>query len=79
VGQNMTMPLTGNELSSLVFTWHDIHTVLSKCAFLLPAQSSSTVGLQLECGERLVKEFPSSASLWDVLTHWDSDQDRLED
>lgn len=39
------------------------------------AQSSSTVGLQLECGERLVKEFPSSASLWDVLTHWDSDQD----
>ncbi|KAJ7362000.1 Tether containing UBX domain for GLUT4 [Desmophyllum pertusum] len=38
-------------------------------------QSSATVGLQLESGERLVKEFPSSSSLWDVLYHWDSDQD----
>lgn len=38
-------------------------------------QSVSTVGLQLESGERLVKEFPSSSSLWDVLSHWDSDQD----
>ncbi|RMX57825.1 hypothetical protein pdam_00022691 [Pocillopora damicornis] len=34
-------------------------------------QSISTLGLQLESGERLVKEFPSSSSLWDVLSHWD--------
>ncbi|CAH3157327.1 unnamed protein product [Porites lobata] len=38
-------------------------------------QSTSTVGLQLESGERLVKEFPSSSSLWDVLSYWDSNQD----
>lgn len=36
--------------------------------------SVSTVGLQLESGERLVKEFPSSSSLWDVLLHWDLDE-----
>ena len=45
--------------------------------FMLLVQSVSTVGLQLESGERLVKEFPSSSSVWDVLSHWDSDQDRL--
>lgn len=37
-------------------------------------QSVSTVGLQLESGERLVKEFPSSSSLWDVLLYWDLDE-----
>lgn len=42
----------------------------------LPVQSTSTVGLQLESGERLVKEFPTSSSLWDVLSYWDSNQDR---
>jgi len=55
------------------------YVVLNKCTLLFAALSNSTVGLQLESGERLVKEFPSSASLWDVLTHWDSDQDRLEE
>ena len=42
----------------------------------VPVQANSTVGLQLESGERLVKEFSSSSSLWDVLCHWDSNQDR---
>lgn len=33
------------------------------------------MALQLESGERLVKEFSSSSTLWDVLCHWDSNQD----
>lgn len=41
-------------------------------------QSISTLGLQLESGERLVKEFPSSSSLWDVLSHWDVNEKRLD-
>ena len=35
------------------------------------------MGLQLVSGERLVKEFASSFSLWDVLSHWDSAQERF--
>ena len=45
--------------------------------FFWTVQSVSTVGLQLEAGERLVKEFPSSSSLWDVLLHWDVNEKRL--
>ena len=41
-------------------------------------QSISTLGLQLESGERLVEEFPSSSSLWDVLSHWDVNEKRLD-
>lgn len=39
--------------------------------------STSTVALQLESGERLVKEFSSSSSVWDVLCHWDTNQDSM--
>ncbi|EDO44862.1 predicted protein [Nematostella vectensis] len=34
-----------------------------------------TVGLQLASGDRLVKEFPPTHSLWDVISHWDTDDE----
>ncbi|KAK2564020.1 Tether containing UBX domain for GLUT4, partial [Acropora cervicornis] len=44
---------------------------------LVVIHSTSTVALQLESGERLVKEFSSSSSVWDVLCHWDTNQDSM--
>ncbi|EDO29109.1 predicted protein, partial [Nematostella vectensis] len=36
-----------------------------------------TVGLQLASGDRLVKEFPPTHSLWDVISHWDTDDESV--
>ena len=36
------------------------------------------VALQLENGERLQASFPPSITLWDLLLHWESKSDRLD-
>ncbi|XP_068762143.1 tether containing UBX domain for GLUT4-like [Montipora capricornis] len=66
-----TLPIRYSGLSN------NAHLELIISPKLKKVHTTSTVALQLESGDRLVKEFSASSSLWDVLCHWDSNQDSI--
>ena len=49
---------------------------LVKAAKARTDTGSVTIALQLEGGERLQGEFPSTTSLWDLLKHWEGKPER---